>query len=183
MNSYIVFTAGVDKITAAKLRAAVTDAFNSGVKEITIFISSNGGDVFEGLGIAAFIRALEVPVVTHNIGQIDSVANVIFAAGKERLASPNSSFLFHGVVMNFEKVSLLESQLEEQLTNVKRLKESMATNYSSYTGVPVRVVNDLMAKGGGGFLSAKEALVLKIIDSIEDPIIPTGVNVISIGNS
>jgi len=77
MIQYIVFTADVQTAQAAKLRAALTDAANAG-DEIYLLISSSGGNVSEGLNLAAFMKSLPVRITTHNIGQTDSIANVIF---------------------------------------------------------------------------------------------------------
>jgi ATP-dependent protease ClpP protease subunit len=85
MKRYIVFLADVQKEQVGKLRVAITEAVNAGASEIYLAISSGGGNIVEGLGIASLIRSLSIDVTTHNIGQTDSVANVIFASGKEEI--------------------------------------------------------------------------------------------------
>jgi ATP-dependent protease ClpP protease subunit len=77
---YIVFTAEVQALQAAKLRNALAAASNAG-HNVYLIISSSGGNVSEGLNLAAFMKTLPVQITTHNIGQTDSIANVIFAAG------------------------------------------------------------------------------------------------------
>lgn len=100
MTQYIVFTADVQTAQAAKLRDALIQASNAG-NDICLLISSAGGHVSKGLNLAALMNSLPVQITTHNIGQTDSIANVIFAAGKIRYATANSSFLFHGVSMHY----------------------------------------------------------------------------------
>jgi len=179
---YIVFMADVQAAQIAKLREAVTNAVNSGEYEtIYILLSSGGGSVFEGLSMAAMLRSLPLNVITHNIGQIDSVAGVLFASGKERYASPNSSFLFHGVSIPINQ-TMIESQLFEQYQNLKRLRESIALNFSAYTGVKVEEVAALMIDGAS-ILSPTEALSKSIVHEIKDVSIPPGANIISIGNA
>ena len=112
-TKYIVFTADVQTIQSAKLRQAITDCINQKYEEIYFLISSGGGNVFEGLSLAAYINALPMKTIMHNIGQVDSVATAIFASGKERIGSKNASFMFHGVSMNLEKSTLIQSQLKE----------------------------------------------------------------------
>src|SRR5258708_2867624 len=102
---------------------------------ICLIISSGGGNVFERMSIASFMKTLPVQITTHNIGQTDSIANVIFAAGSKRYANDHASFMFHGVSMHYEKSDLIESQLEEQYLQVKRLRESIATAFAGYTGL------------------------------------------------
>jgi len=145
-------------------------------------ISSPGGDVTEGLNIAAFMRTLPAKIITHNIGQTDSVANVIFAAGTTRYATENSSFLFHGVSMNLEKQSLIESQLAELHKNAKRLRENIAAAFAAYTGLSIAATEELMISGGT-ILTAAEAKEKSIINDIRDAKIPAEVQFISIGNA
>ena len=181
MIQYIAFTAEVQTAQAAKLRNALTIAANAG-NEIYLIISSTGGNVFEGLSIAAFMKTLSVTVTTHNIGQTDSIANVIFAAGAKRYATKDSSFLFHGVAMNYEKISFIESQLEEQYKIVKRLRENIAATFAAYTGLNITDVEALMVSGST-ILTAEEALSKSIINDIRDAKIPPGSQIVTIGNA
>ena len=177
---YIVFTADVQMVQAAKLRAAITEASNAG-RDIYIIISSGGGNVFEGLSLASFMKALPVRVTTHNIGQIDSIASVIFAAGSKRYANATASFLFHGVSLHFEKIDLIESQLQEQYLQVKRLRESIAIAFAGYTGLSIGETEALMVTGAT-ILSAQEALSKAIIHEVRDAALPPGAQVVAIGN-
>jgi len=181
MTQYIVFTADVQAVQAGKLRAAMTQASNAG-HDIYLIISSGGGNVFEGMCIAEFMRTLPVKVITHNVGQIDSIAGVIFAAGTTRYANKNSSFLFHGVTMHYEKMDFIESQLEEQYLNLKRMRESIAAAFAAYTGLSLADVEALMITGAT-ILNPQEALSKAIIDEIRDAAIPPGSQVIAIGNA
>jgi ATP-dependent protease ClpP protease subunit len=148
MTKYIVFTADVQKDQVAKLRTAITEAVNAGITEIYLAISSGGGNIMEGLAIAALIKSLSIDVKTHNIGQTDSVANVIFAAGRRRHANSHASFLFHGVSLPVNQ-NLSEHQLLEMYEGVKRLRDAVSTGFSNYTGVPLSEVSDWMARSGG----------------------------------
>jgi ATP-dependent Clp protease, protease subunit len=181
MTQYIVFIADVQTAQTAKLREALTKAVNDKCEEIQLLISSNGGNVTEGLGIAAFMRTLPAKIITHNIGQTDSIANVIFAAGNKRYATKSSSFLFHGVSLHFEKMDLIESQLEEQYKQIKRLRENIAAAFAAYTGLNAADVEALMVSGAT-ILTAAEALDKAIINEIRDATIPKGSQIVSIGN-
>lgn len=71
--------------------------------ELYMLFSSNGGDVNAGFVLYNFLLSLRGKIKTtiHNIGNVDSIANVIFMSAERRLASPSASFLFHGISMNF----------------------------------------------------------------------------------
>jgi ATP-dependent protease ClpP protease subunit len=146
MIQYIVFTADVQAMQAAKLRDAMTKAANAG-NEIYLIMSSGGGNIFEGMSIAAFMKTLPVKITAHNIGQIDSIAGVIFAAGATRYATQTASFLFHGVSMHYEKQDFIESQLEEQYRGVKRMRENIAATFAAYTGLSLAETEALMISG------------------------------------
>jgi hypothetical protein len=36
-------------------------------------------------------------LVTHNVGNVDSIGTVIYLAGEERFACPQATFMLHGV--------------------------------------------------------------------------------------
>jgi len=179
---YLVFIAEVNSKSIGELRNAITLAQKNGYEKINLLISSGGGNVVEGLNISAFIRSLSISTDTYNIGQIDSVANVIFSVGEKRYAGKNSSFLFHGVLMNWEKASFTEKQLEEQYLISKRLREDIAKKISEYTGKKEEDINNLMSNGAT-ILNAVGALENGIINAIEDIKIPKGAELISIGNA
>jgi ATP-dependent Clp protease protease subunit len=176
---YILFQAGVNPQSAGQLLAAITNAINSQFTEITILISSPGGNIFQGMNIATLIKASPVPITIHNVGQIDSIAGVIYAAGAKRLAQKNSSFLFHGVKIGFAaNVEITEQQLAENLATLKRDRENIAKNISEYSGVGHEKIDTMMRDGV--IISAQEAKELGIVHEIIEAKIPNGVQVITI---
>ena len=84
--------------------------------------------------------------------------------------------------MHYEKMDLIESQLQEQYLQVKRLRESIATAFAGYTGLSIGDTQALMVSGAT-ILSAQEALSKTIIHEVRDATIPLGSQVIAIGNS
>ena len=179
-TQYIVYTADIQTVQAAKLRDALAKAANAG-NNVYLIISSGGGNVFEGLSIASFMKTLPIEITTHNVGQTDSIANVIFAAGSKRYANAHASFLFHGVTMHYDKVDLIESQLEEQYQQIKRLRESIATAFAGYTGLSFADAQALMVSGAT-ILSAQEALGKAIIHEVRNATVPPGSQIVAIGN-
>ncbi len=175
---YIIFQAGVNSQSAGQLLGAITTAINSQFTEINILISSPGGSVFDGMNIATLIKSSPIPINVHNVGQIDSIASVIFSAGTKRLAQKNSSFLFHGVMANFGQSSLTEEQLGERLATLRRDRENIAKNVSDFTGIDYKVIDDLMRKGG--IISSEEAKNIGLVHEIVEAKIPAGVQLITI---
>jgi len=181
-TKYIVFTADVQTLQSVRLKQAITDCVNQKYEELYFLVSSCGGNVFEGLSIAAYINALPMKTIMHNIGQIDSVATAIFAAGKERIGSKNASFMFHGITMTLPAANYLESQLKELHDGSVRSKEDIAKAISTYSGILLKDIESLMIDGGM-ILTAEQAKAKGFISSIAEPKIPAGADIINIGNA
>ena len=63
-----------------------------------------------GMNLYNVMRAMPFKLITHNVGNVDSIGNAIFLAGVARYACPHSTFMFHGVGFNCDS-PLCPSQL------------------------------------------------------------------------
>jgi ATP-dependent Clp protease, protease subunit len=92
---------------------------NAGVKEVYLMMSTPGGTVMNGLNLYNVLRALPIKLITHNVGNVDSIGNAIFLAGQERYACPHSTFMFHGVGFDVPGHSRFEEKiLRERLGGI-----------------------------------------------------------------
>jgi len=89
--------------------------------------ASRGGQVTAGVTLYNFLKSLPVKIVMHNIGAINSIANVIFLAGEERYASPHTTFLFHGVT------STLNGSLS--LPQLNEIRDSIHKDHNTIAGI------------------------------------------------
>lgn len=89
------FLCPVTASTVSFFQQGCLNAIGNGATSLQIHISSGGGDLISGFTAYHFLKSLPVPVITHNISNVESVANVIFMAGSERRANPGSRFLLH----------------------------------------------------------------------------------------
>jgi ATP-dependent Clp protease protease subunit len=116
---YVHFSRGIDPQSSHDLITALLGIANSQDHDITLFMNSNGGNVVAGIHCHNMIRSLDINLTTHNVGNVDSIANVIFLAGDQRLCSPPSTFMFHSV--GFDQpgpVRLEERNLRQWLDSV-----------------------------------------------------------------
>lgn len=127
---YINFIAEINDRTAGNLLFLLTDQLRSGITKFHINIASNGGIVFHAVSIYNFLNGIEnVQIHTHNLGQIDSSANLFFLAGSSRSASKASTFLLHPPQMNFRnagEASLPIDFLKERLQSLEKDQAKMA---------------------------------------------------------
>lgn len=115
-RAYISFSAEINPNTTEALIALVAQQVNAGVPEIYLMMSTPGGSVMNGLNLYNILRAVPAKIVTHNVGNVDSIGNAIFLAGAERYACPHSTFMFHGVGFDIDgRVRLEEKALRERL--------------------------------------------------------------------
>ncbi len=82
------------------------------------------------------IKSMPFEINTHNISNVDSIANVIFLAGKNRLASQSSTFMFHGVGFNGNNSERLEEKnILEKLDIIKAEHRRIATIISEHSAL------------------------------------------------
>src|SRR5271167_876213 len=88
--AYVSFSADIDETSARALLNAVAGLVANGTKEIHLLIATGGGSIMHGFALYNTLRALPVKLVSHNVGNIDSIGNVVFLAADERYSSPHS---------------------------------------------------------------------------------------------
>lgn len=92
---YIGFNAIIDRKAAEQLVQAAAQASQAGFPEVTLCLSSLGGDVDQAFYALNMLRALPIKVHTHAVASISSCTNVVYLAGDRRTASPEATFYFH----------------------------------------------------------------------------------------
>lgn len=142
-------------------------------EEFTVLINSAGGQVVAGIDAYNMIRALPFKITMHNIGQVNSVANIIFLAANIRKATSISTFLFHSVGQDIrEKVRFEERRARELLESLRRDNHSLASIVAARSKLKVNEVTDLFREQH--VKDSKWALDNGFIQKIEDPKIPKG---------
>lgn len=132
-----------------------------------------------GITLYNFLIGLPVSLTTHNIGNVDSVGNVIFLAGKKRLACPNSTFMFHGVAFTGNgQYSFGERHLNEIMASVKSDETRMAKLIVSRTSLTEPQVMAMFERAATK--NSDDALACGIIHEIRDVNIPQSAILVSI---
>ena len=97
---YIGFSWGVDALASAKLVDFLATACRDGVPGVTVVMNSFGGSPEHAQYVVSVMDALPMEVHTHNAGTVQSAAGIIYLAGRKRIASPDSTFMFHATTLN-----------------------------------------------------------------------------------
>jgi ATP-dependent protease ClpP protease subunit len=171
---YITYAGGIDKPLVNKFITFCTNAVNEHKPDALYFmIASNGGDVDSGFVLYNFLQALQggMQVTMHNIGNIDSIANVIFLSGSQRFASPNASFHFHGVAMNV-RGPMNRNALKETLSRCEGMENRIMRTINTRSKLSTEALEGLFSQGEGKDVDF--ALEHGIIHGIKEPSIPVG---------
>ena len=144
----------------------------SSIKRVYLVMNSPGGSINAGITLYNYLRGMPVEVITHNIGQSDSICNVVFLAGDKRYAAPATSFLLHGISFSSsESMNFSRSDIEERLSQIKQDEKRIRTIFAERTTIKSVVINRLFKSGRS--LGTDEALELGLIHRIRHLDIPS----------
>lgn len=144
--------------------------------EINVLLTTNGGDIQTGFAIHNFLRSQSVPVVTHNVGNVDSIGNVVFLGGRRRYAAPNARFMFHGVGRMIPANTNINAALAREIVESIRTDENrIADSIESLTQLTRNDINKFFK--AMAIKDAAFALKAGIVDAIKTPTIPPGATV------
>ena len=176
---YVSFSAEVNQQTSEALMGVCADLANKGTQVVYLMLSTPGGNVMYGFTIYNFLRSMPFKLITHNIGNVDSIGNVIFLAGSERYSSPNATFMFHGVGFDvLQPTRFEEKSLRERMGSVLADQNRIGALISERSSIKPEEVEKL-------FLEAvtrdpNYAKANGIIHDVRDAQIPKGATILQL---
>jgi ATP-dependent Clp protease, protease subunit len=170
---FISFSAEIVPQTTEILLGSIALHVNQGFQEIHLLLSTPGGSVSHGITIYNILRGLPVKIVTHNVGNVDSIGTVVFLAGQERYACPETTFMLHGVsCSSAAPVQFFERNLKERLAAVQADQQRISAIYESRAGIDPKVAEEFFL--GETTMSAADARLNGIVHELRDVSIPAG---------
>ncbi len=165
--------------SARRLLSAVNTSLNDGVKDLTILISSPGGQLIPGFALYNQLLGIPTDLTIHNIGSVNSIANAIFLAGKKRYATESATFLFHGTQWGVAQATEIpRTQLFEILQSLDADEKRLRDIIVEKTKLSADEVTELLASGVTK--DAAFALDKGFIDDIIEFSLPGGVPIYQI---
>ena len=132
---------------------------------INLIINSDGGDVYEALGMIDFIQSLDVKVNTICRGRATSAAALLLCAGTGiRAASKNSTIMFHEISSGIYGKS---SDMKANVQHTEKLEDILVGIIVENSNKDSAFWKDKILKDY--YLSPSEALDLGVIDTIIQP--------------
>jgi len=145
---YINYTGEISSEKMNKLMAVVTEAKATYSPDTFYFLfSSYGGSVDAGIHFYNFLKSLPQKIIMHNIGSIDSIANVVFLSGDERYATEHSSFHLHGVTWTLQAASYTRLQLREFQSGLEQAERKIAGIYMAHSNLLEEDILGLFTQG------------------------------------
>lgn len=105
-------------------------------KEISIYVNSPGGSVYDGLAVIDTMEFISSPVSTICTGMAASMGAMLLVSGEKehRLALPHSRVMIHQPLGGCRGQA---SDIEIEATEIKKLKEELYQILSTRTGQPL----------------------------------------------
>lgn len=170
---YVSFSAEISQQTTETLLGVCAKLANDGVQTVYLLLSTPGGNVMNGVTIYNTLRGLPFHLITHNVGNVDSIGNLVFLAGEERYSSPHTTFMFHGVGFDIKSQTRLEEKnLRESLQSILADQKKIGAIISERTNLQPQEVDQLFLEAMTRDPSYAQAN--GIIDGIRDVEIPPG---------
>lgn len=134
-------------------------------KELTLYISSEGGDLNCAFAIVDIMRQSNYPIRTIGIGSIISAGFLIFACGAtgKRIISRNTSIMIHQYSAGFIGK---QHDLEAQFKELNLTKDRLVTTLKEVTGLKEDVIKNKLMPPTDVWMTPEELLKYKIADII-----------------
>lgn len=111
---------------------------------ITIYIKSEGGDIFEGFSAMDHIENCKVPVTTVADGCCASAATFMFLAGNKRTMNRHSFLLIHQISM--DGLWGKYEEIKQEVENSDKFMETIRNIYRDKTKIPPKKLDEFMKK-------------------------------------
>lgn len=132
-----------------------------------------------GMNLYNVLRAMPIKLTTHNVGNVDSIGNVVFLAGETRYACQHSTFMFHGVGFDVPQGGRLEEKfLREKLDGIASDHNRIGQLMAERSTLTKKAIKGLFREARTK--DAAFAAGCGIVHEIRDIQIPAGSTVVSL---
>ncbi len=128
------------------LQEILTNLADRKITDITLMLSSMGGDLAAGLSTYNFLRSLGIRLTTYNVGNVYSAAMLLFLAGERRVVEPSGQFLIHAPSSGGLMGSLTGEQLGERVESLQLDTERFKSLMLERTRIDKTAMQGMMEK-------------------------------------
>lgn len=153
-----------DKVDSSRVVSELL-ALSAQYKKIDVRINSCGGDVFSGMAIYNALRMSKADITIYVDGVAASIAGIIALCGKPLYMSPYAKLMLHSVSGGAWGNA---SELRRTAQMIESLEKDLAGMIAGRCGMSAEEVAEKYFDEVDHWISAKEALEMKLIDGIYD---------------
>ena len=132
-------------------------------KEITMYISSPGGEVSSGFAIYDTMKSVKCPIRTVCMGTAASFGAVLFAAGDTREMLPHSRLMIHDPLIAGNGLTGRAVSLSEKVEDLMKNRQILGGLLAAETGRTIDEIYEKTAKDT--WFTAEEAIRFGLADS------------------
>lgn len=136
-------------------------------KEITMFISSPGGEVSSGLALYDIMQAVKCPIRTVCVGMAASMGALLFAAGDKREMLPHARVMIHDPLV-YGVMSKTALELKKRSDDLMRTRQITGEILAKHTGRSLEEIYEKTVEDT--YFYADEAIEFGLADSIIEEI-------------
>lgn len=171
--SVITYFGEINEPRIVQLIDVLNKAKAANSSEIHLHISSTGGNLHAGFAAYYHLRSLNIPIVTHNFGNVESSAILLFLAADIRHAAIHSTFLLHDFNWTYPAGQIRIGAMRENLQSLDFDSERYAKIFDERTQKSFDIRGCLT--GAAQRLDADAAAAAGITTGpANDPTIPAG---------
>ncbi len=100
-----LFSGEIRAENSEALLAKMAEHAHRGVERVVLDVSSSGGAVAPAKLLYEELRSTPFELITRNVGEVQSMANLLLLAGNKRFAVASSTFLLHPLQVEHELAS------------------------------------------------------------------------------
>lgn len=132
---------------------------------LTLYINSMGGDLYNAFALVDMMHASKYPIRTIGIGNVMSAAALILACGTRghRYLARHTGILMHQFYSDLEGK---EHELQAGMRELEFCRKRVHSLLTNYCRISERVIKTRLLKPSDAWLTAEEAVQLKLADKI-----------------
>jgi len=135
-------------------------------KVLTLYINSQGGDLYQALGLIDIMRNSAVPIQTIGYGSVMSAAFLILSSGTKglRYVAPNTGIMCHQMSSSEDIGKYHDIKAARKETD--RLNHAMYTVLKENTGLDGRIIKTKLLPANDVYMTASEMIDFGAADHI-----------------
>lgn len=132
-------------------------------KPITIYVSSFGGSVYDGLSLVGIIQSSKTPIHTIATGKVMSMGFIIALVGHKRFCTKYTTFMVHSVSSFIWGTT---KHMEEDLAESKRVQRILYDIIINKSKIYQSTLDNLTTKKIDWYFDEEQALKMNVVDEI-----------------